>query len=103
MTSGDLSIMDHLSDTVRGDDLVLEDVLAKGQREQLGQAVAVELELAGGDRRDRLASIRQVRVEETLDALVRRAECASVLDEEMLLLLVGFQNGVDEGKEIGRL
>jgi len=93
-------VQNALGDAVRGDDVVLEKVLALGERQHLGEAVAVELELPGGELGDLLAHVLEVVVEEVLDALIRGAQRKTVVVEEVLLLLVRLEDGLDQAHEV---
>jgi len=92
-----LGVVQHaLFDAVRGDDVGDELVAIGREREQAGEAVAVEHEgLAGEARGD--GGVFQIIVEEVLDALVGRAE---VVGEEAVFLVVERQQA---GHEVGEL
>ena len=62
--------------------------------------MAIELELAGRESGHGLASVGEVGLEEILDTLIGRAEGASVVHEQVLLLLIGLKDGVDQAEEV---
>lgn len=78
----------YLCNAIRGNDLILEDIFANGQREQLGKTMAIKLQLTCRDAWNRFSRIRKVRFQKVLNSLISRAKCATMFDQKMLLLLI---------------
>mmetsp|Transcript_15288 Transcript_15288/g.38388 ORF Transcript_15288/g.38388 Transcript_15288/m.38388 type:complete len:1218 (+) Transcript_15288:250-3903(+) len=93
-------VEDALGHAVGRDDVVLEQVLALGERQHLGEAVAVELELPRGELGALFARVLEELGQEVLNALIGRAEREAVVVEEVLLLLVSLEDGLDEAHEV---
>ncbi len=92
--------MSNLCNAVRCNDLILENILAHGQGEQLCETMTIKLQLARRNVRNGFPGIRQVGIQEGLDTLVRWTEGTTVLDQKMLLLLVRFQDRIYEREEV---
>jgi hypothetical protein len=91
-------VEDALADAVGGEDFALVRILARGEREDAGEAEAVEDKGGGGDGRG-FGLTLEVVVEEILNALVDGAEVAG---EGAVLFAAEGEEVIDEGgKAVG--